>query len=96
MMPIPVGIISLTKQQAAAFTVSNMYYNQPILHVLAEDFNVSFEKASQVPTLMHGGYAAGVLFLCPLGDIFRRRPFVLFLIFTTANVVSDKIPEIIA
>ena len=70
-----------------------MYYNQPILHILAQDFSVSFEKASQVPTLMQSGYAAGVLFLCPLGDICRRRPLVLFLIFSTADVVSNKNSE---
>jgi predicted MFS family arabinose efflux permease len=28
----------------------------------------------------------GLLFLCPLGDIFKRRPFVLSLVFCTATV----------
>jgi hypothetical protein len=30
---------------------------------------------------------AGLLFLCPLGDVFHRRPFVLILVFFTATVV---------
>ncbi|PVH87361.1 MFS multidrug transporter-like protein [Cadophora sp. DSE1049] len=71
---------------AATFTVANLYYNHPILNILADEFNVSNEQAAQIPTVMQGGYAAGLLFLCPLGDIFRRRAFVLILIFFTATM----------
>lgn len=62
-------------------------YNHPILNILAEEFNVTNERASQIPTVMQAGYAAGLLFLCPLGDIFRRRAFVLVLVFFTATMV---------
>ncbi|OLN87953.1 putative uncharacterized transporter YgaY, partial [Colletotrichum chlorophyti] len=69
---------------AATFTVANLYYNQPVLNRIAETFNVSFERASSVATLMQAGYAAGLLFICPLGDMLRRRPFILALIWLTA------------
>ncbi|OHE92393.1 major facilitator superfamily transporter [Colletotrichum orchidophilum] len=69
---------------AATFTVANLYYNQPVLNRIAETFNVSFERASSVATLMQAGYAAGLLFICPLGDMLRRRPFILALIWVTA------------
>ncbi|KAF6802303.1 membrane protein [Colletotrichum musicola] len=69
---------------AATFTVANLYYNQPVLNKIAETFDVSFEKASSVATLMQAGYAAGLLFICPLGDMLRRRPFILALIWVTA------------
>lgn len=71
---------------SGAFTVANLYYSHPILNILAEEFNVPYEKASQVPTVMQAGYAAGLLFLCPLGDLLRRRPFVLSLVFFTATM----------
>ena len=69
---------------AGAFTVANLYYSHPILNILAHDFNVSYEDVSQVPTLAQAGYAVGLLFLCPLGDVVKRRPFTLLLVFFTA------------
>ena len=70
---------------AAAFTVANLYYNHPILNKLAEDFHVNQERVSLIPTLAQAGYAGGLLFLCPLGDHFKRRPFVLLLVWFTAT-----------
>lgn len=71
---------------AGAFTVANLYYNHPILHLLAGEFNVSNERVSLIPTLAQAGYAAGLLFLCPLGDVFPRRLYVLSLVLFTATV----------
>lgn len=71
---------------AGAFTVANLYYNQPILNILAAQFGVSYEEVSRIPTLAQSGYCAGLLFLCPLGDLFKRRPFVLLLIFVSATL----------
>ncbi|KAG9961878.1 MFS general substrate transporter, partial [Aureobasidium melanogenum] len=71
---------------AGAFTVANLYYSHPILNILADEFNVPYERASQIPTVMQAGYAAGLLFLCPLGDLLPRRPFVLLLVFFTATM----------
>ena len=71
---------------AGAFTVATLYYNHPILNILADDFNVPYEKVAQIPTLAQAGYAIGLFFLCPLGDLFKRRPFVLSLVFFTATL----------
>ncbi|KAK1479730.1 major facilitator superfamily transporter [Colletotrichum tamarilloi] len=50
---------------AATFTVANLYYNQPVLNRIAETFNVSFERASSVATLMPhlGDSDAGLSFI---------------------------------
>ncbi|KAF1959940.1 MFS general substrate transporter [Byssothecium circinans] len=69
---------------AAGFTVANLYYSHPILNILAEDFGVRYERVAQIPTVMQAGYAAGLLFLCPLGDLLPRRPFVVGLVGVTS------------
>lgn len=71
---------------AGAFTVATLYYNHPILNILAVDFDVPYEKVAQIPTLAQAGYAIGLFFLCPLGDLLKRRPFVLSLVFFTATM----------
>ena len=70
---------------AGAFTVANLYYSHPILNKLADEFHVSQERVSLIPTLAQAGYGSGLLFLCPLGDLFPRRPFVLILVWFTAT-----------
>ncbi|KAF4978795.1 hypothetical protein FZEAL_4885 [Fusarium zealandicum] len=71
---------------ASTFTVANLYYNQPILNKIAADFGVTYEQSSQVATLMQAGYAAGLVFVLPLGDILERRPFIISLILATATL----------
>jgi hypothetical protein len=71
---------------ASTFTVANLYYIYPLLVVLSHDFHVSYERISVIPTVMQAGYAVGLLLLCPLGDLVRRRAFVLLLVGFTATV----------
>ncbi|PNH39421.1 hypothetical protein VD0004_g7472 [Verticillium dahliae] len=78
--------LNLLFSVAALFTVANLYYNQPVLDKIAEDFNVSFEKASTVASLMQAGYAVGLFFICPIGDWLRPRPLILVMVGVTATV----------
>ena len=71
---------------AGAFTVANLYYSHPILDILAEDFGVNYVGVAKIPTLAQAGYAVGLFSLCPLGDLLKRRPFVLYLVFFTASL----------
>lgn len=57
-----------------------------MLDLLAQEFHVTQERAAVIPTTAQAGYAGGILFLCPMGDLVRRRPFVLSLMLFTATV----------
>ncbi|KAF9448776.1 MFS superfamily [Macrolepiota fuliginosa MF-IS2] len=61
----------------STFTVANLYYCQPLLIQISQDFEVSYSEISKVPTLVQAGYAAGLLLISPLGDLVRRRPLIL-------------------
>lgn len=47
---------------------------------IADDFGASNEDVSLIPTLAQAGYATGILFISPLGDLVRRRPLVILLV----------------
>ncbi|KAI3324102.1 MFS general substrate transporter [Xylariaceae sp. AK1471] len=71
---------------AGAFSVANLYYTNPILNILADEFGVSDERAALIPSVTQAGYAGGLLLVIPLGDILRRRYLVLGLVFSTAFI----------
>jgi predicted MFS family arabinose efflux permease len=53
--------------------VGNLYYNQPLLGILARAFSVSDSKIALVPACTLIGYALGILFIVPLGDMLERK-----------------------
>jgi len=61
----------------AGVSVANIYYNQPLLDALRASFPASASWVGAVPTATQLGYAAGMLFLAPLGDRFQRRSLIL-------------------
>ncbi|KAF9474595.1 MFS general substrate transporter [Pholiota conissans] len=71
---------------AATFLISNLYYCQPLLIQMAKTFDVSYEEVSKIATLIQTGFAVGIFFILPLGDLVRRRQLLLLLIFTTASL----------
>ncbi|KAF8340061.1 major facilitator superfamily domain-containing protein [Amanita rubescens] len=64
---------------ASTFTAANLYYCQPILVELATSFGITYNEVSRIPTLVQAGYATGLLFITPLGDLVRRRQIILLL-----------------
>lgn len=52
---------------ACGMTIANLYYNQPLLVLLATDFNASAHTVGLIPTLTQIGYALGILLLVPMG-----------------------------
>lgn len=63
---------------ATAFIVANIYYCQPLIVLIAKEFNISLAKAGQTSYLTQAGYAVGLLFLVPLGDMFERKKQIVF------------------
>ena len=62
---------------SSGLVVANNYYNQPLLGLMANDFNVSESKISGITMFTQIGYAFGLFFLIPLGDMFRRKKIIL-------------------
>ncbi|KAJ7268030.1 major facilitator superfamily domain-containing protein [Mycena rebaudengoi] len=71
---------------ASTFIVANLYYCQPLLIQFSESFGVSYNRVSRIPTLLQAGYATGILFISPLGDLVRRRQLIVFLAVLSASM----------
>ncbi|WP_312150183.1 MFS transporter [Paenibacillus odorifer] len=61
---------------ASGLSVANMYYNQPLLAGIGRTFNASSNAVGYVSMLTQIGYALGMLFFVPLGDIRERRTLI--------------------
>ncbi|RNI26317.1 MFS transporter [Rufibacter latericius] len=62
---------------ATGMVVANLYYNQPLLGRIAATFQVSEAKAGSLAMLTQIGYAVGMLFIIPLGDMLRRKRLIM-------------------
>ncbi|KZV94828.1 MFS general substrate transporter [Exidia glandulosa HHB12029] len=69
---------------ASTMTVANLYYVQPLLVQFAKTFSVTDTEVAQIPTLTQAGYAVGLVFLTPLGDLVPRRPLILLLLISSS------------
>jgi predicted MFS family arabinose efflux permease len=67
------SVVILTMAIACGLTVANLYYAQPLLALIARSFAVSQGTAAIVVTATQLGYAAGLAFLVPLGDVLANR-----------------------
>lgn len=69
---MPLGVILLFAIASGA-SVANVYYAQPLLDILATDFNISHAAIGGVVTATQIGCALALVFLVPLGDLVNRR-----------------------
>ncbi|PSW30160.1 MFS transporter [Photobacterium phosphoreum] len=61
----------------AGFSVASIYYNQPIIGLLSHAFHLKVSEVGLVPMLTQIGYALGILFLVPLGDMINRKKLII-------------------
>ncbi|MBB1355594.1 MFS transporter, partial [Pseudoalteromonas sp. SR45-5] len=71
--------ILLLMTTAIAATAANLYYNQPILPLIANEFNLTDSQLGSIPALTQIGYAFALSFISPLGDSIARRRLITIL-----------------
>jgi predicted MFS family arabinose efflux permease len=73
----------LTRQVTLLFAVTcglavaNIYFAQPLLDAMAESLSVAPGTIGVVVTATQIGYALGLLFIVPLGDLLNRRRLII-------------------
>lgn len=67
----------LTMAVIAGLTVANCYYNQPLLEMIRHDMGVSQHEANLITVVTQIGYALGLCFMIPMGDLYSRRRIIV-------------------
>ncbi|MGW8378286.1 MFS transporter [Streptomyces sp. ODS28] len=73
---------------AVGLCVASNYYAQPLLDTIARDLRLSSAAASLVVTVAQVGYAVGLVFVLPLGDLLERRRLICGLTLATAGSLA--------
>jgi predicted MFS family arabinose efflux permease len=81
---------------AAGVGVANVYYIQPLLPAVRESFSVTSEQVGLAPAMTQAGYAAGMLFLAPLGDLIDRTRLIVIkgLLLVVALIATAIAPDL--
>ncbi len=66
---------------ACGITVANLYWAQPLLDTIGHAFDASPTTAGLIVTFTQIGYAIGLVFLVPLGDVLERRRLIVLVLF---------------
>jgi predicted MFS family arabinose efflux permease len=79
---------------ASGIAAANIYYNQPMLGLIEADFPQETVTAL-IPTATQLGYALGLFFLLPLGDIVHRKRLIIvqFLVLAVALALTALAPS---
>jgi predicted MFS family arabinose efflux permease len=86
------GVLAL----ACGLSVANIYYAQPVLEALAHSFGTSEGTVTVVVTLSQIGYAVGLVFVLPLGDLvqIRRLTPLMLVVASAALLVAGAAPSL--
>lgn len=71
---------------ATGIIVANLYYCQPLIVLIANEFNIPEAEAGSITYLTQAGYAIGLFFMVPLGDKIERKKQIL--VTTFASVLA--------
>jgi predicted MFS family arabinose efflux permease len=84
---LPRGLVRLLALTCGV-TVANIYYAQPLLHTIAHGLGASQSAAGLIVAATQLGFAAGLLFVVPFGDIVARRPLITTLLAADAVALA--------
>jgi predicted MFS family arabinose efflux permease len=73
---IPAKVL-LTLAVVAGVSVANLYYNQPLLNMIRAELHITEFHANFISMITQTGYAAGLFFIVPLGDLVKKKNIVL-------------------
>ena len=69
--------LTLLMAIATGLAVASNYYAQPLLHSIAQQFNLSTASAGSIVVTAQLSYGVGLLLLVPLGDLFEQRRLIV-------------------
>lgn len=69
--------LSLLFALTCAVAVANVYFAQPLLESMAQSLDLEVAATGRVVTATQIGYALGLLFVVPLGDLLDRKRLIL-------------------
>lgn len=62
---------------ACGVSVANLYWSQPLLDTIANAFHTGTATAGLIVTFTQIGYAIGLVFIVPLGDLLERKRLII-------------------
>jgi predicted MFS family arabinose efflux permease len=69
--------VTLLFAVACGLAVANVYYAQPLLDAMADEFGITPATVGLVVTVTQIGYGLGLLLLVPLGDLLNQRRLIV-------------------
>ena len=70
-------LVALLFAVCSGLAVANIYYAQPLLDSIAQEFSLSPSSIGIVITVTQICYALGLFLLVPLGDLLNRRKLII-------------------
>jgi predicted MFS family arabinose efflux permease len=80
--------LTLLFSVTCALAVANVYFAQPLLDSMAQSLGVTSSRIGIVVTATQAGYALGLLFIVPLGDLVNRKRLILSQVLLSAVALA--------
>ncbi|MEW9699538.1 MFS transporter [Paenibacillus sp. SI8] len=80
--------LTLLLATACGIIAANLYYAQPLVGVIGSSIGLSANSSGFIVTLTQIGYAVGLLFIVPMGDIVENRRLVVVSLLLTGIALA--------